>query len=170
MPEILTNRERRRLLAVWILTVIGALFWIGAIAAAPWLRARGSPLADLLYLVFEPTCHQINSRCFIVWGYPLAVCTRCLGIDFGFLASALLYPAIRGFRRPIVPRTKLFLAVSAPIVVDTLGNLLGFWSTSDWTRFALGAAWGLFLPWYFITGVWELFSCIGGKKTHRIDP
>lgn len=153
---------RNKILLVYLVTLIGTLAWLGAIVLAPYLRSRGVPLARFLYFCFSSVCHQIPGRSFSAFGQPMAVCARCLGIYAGFLAGMGLYPLLRGFSRVRLPKMKIFLAVSLPIVADTAGNLLGLWATTDVLRLATGCLWGIILPFYFLTGLAELAS--RGKK------
>jgi len=153
---------RNRILPVYLVTLIGTLAWLGAIVLAPYLRSRGIPPARFIYFCFSPVCHQIPGRSFSVFGYPMAVCARCLGIYFGFLAGMGLYPLLRGFSKVRLPKAKIFLAVSLPIVADTAGNLLGLWATTNILRLATGILWGTILPFYFVAGLAELAS--RGKK------
>jgi uncharacterized membrane protein len=153
---------RSRILSVYLATLIGTLAWLGAIVLAPYLRSRGIPLARFLYFCFSSVCHQIPGRSFSAFGYPMAVCARCLGIYSGFLAGMGLYPLLRGFSKIQLPKMKIFLAVSLPIVADTAGNLLGLWATTNVLRLATGCLWGSILPFYFLTGLAELAS--RGKK------
>jgi hypothetical protein len=63
----------------------------------------------------------------------------------------------------------VFLSVSAPIVLDTLGNFSGLWSTPKMVRFATGVPWGAILPFYFITGVAELVLAGKYRLKSRTD-
>ena len=143
----------KKILLVYFATLFGILVFIGLIFLAPYFNNRSSILGNIIYLVFSPLCHQNASRCFYFLGYPLAVCARCLGIYIGFMLGTFLYPAVRGFSSIYLPQTKLFLCLSAPVVLDTLGNFLLIWSTPGWIRFVFGLTWGWILPFYFITGV-----------------
>jgi uncharacterized membrane protein len=147
---------RNRILLVYLATLAGILFWLGAIVLAPYLRSRNIPIGKFIYICFSPVCHQIPGRSFLIFGYPMAVCARCLGIYSGFLAGMALYPFLRGFSKVRLPKTKIFLAVSVPIVTDTVGNLFGFWATSNLVRLSSGFLWGSILPLYFVTGLSEL--------------
>jgi len=149
-------RTRRRLILLYGLTLAGSLTWLAGIGLAPWLRSRSSPWAPVVYACFSPVCHQIPERSFGLFGHPLAVCSRCLGIYAGFLAGTLLYPFRRGFAGVRAPRTALFLVLSAPIVLDTAANAIGMWATPGLFRFFLGLIWGPLLPFYFLTGLGEL--------------
>jgi len=149
-------RNELRLVLIYALTMTGALIWLTAIVAAPWLSSRTSVLAPFVYACFAPVCHQIPERSFTLFGFPLAVCARCLGIYAGFWAGMLLYPIRRGFSGVRLPKTSLFLMISAPIVLDAAANVFGFWDSSNLVRFFLGSLWGPILPFYFLTGLGEL--------------
>ena len=156
---------KKSILKVYFFTVLGILVWIGAIFLAPYLKNHSSSLHHVIYAAFSPICHQIESRCFVIYGYPLAVCTRCLGIYFGFLAGTLMYPLIRGFKQIILPQPRTFFLVSAPICLDAAANFTGIWSTVGWMRFLVGAIWGLILPYYFIPGISEFIISLKLKRT-----
>ncbi|MDA1315049.1 MAG: DUF2085 domain-containing protein [Acidobacteria bacterium] len=54
-----------------------------AVTAAPLLAAQGRVEALVLYAAFSPFCHQSADRSWYLFGEPLAVCIRCLGIYCG---------------------------------------------------------------------------------------
>jgi len=154
------NREHLRLhrsvRRVFFATVAGTLIWIAAIFMAPYLRSRSfGRAAAFLYALFAPLCHQIPTRCFYFHGFPLAVCSRCLGIYMGFLAGLALYPLARGFSRIKLPPARIFLAFSAPMALDALAGLAKVWETPLAVHFLTGLLWGAILPFYFLTGVVE---------------
>ncbi len=148
--------SRRKIVFVYGLTAAGTLAWLAGIFLVPYLRAQGVRWAGLVQAVYSPVCHQLPSRSFLAWGFPLGVCARCLGIYLGFAAGLALYPVLRGFRGVRLPDTKVFLAVSAPIVIDTAAAFLGIWDSPGPARLALGFLWGSILPYYLITGFAEL--------------
>jgi len=171
LPEALESASRKprtSILRVYLITCAGAIAWLAGIFLAPYLKSRSSSWGALVCAVYAPTCHQAASRSFYCFGYPVAVCARCLGIYLGFLAGLGFYPLSRGFRQIRLPPARLFLSVSAPIVLDTLGNFSGLWLTSGWLRLATGVLWGSILPFYFITGVAELV--LAGKYRLKLPP
>ncbi len=144
-------------------TLAGTVIWLILIFMAPFLRSFDSQWNVLIYGLFSPTCHQIESRCFFVFGSPLAVCTRCLGIYLGFFSGTLLFilqkPSPLG-----LPRARTFLLLTIPLALDGLANFLGIWHTPNLLRLGIGALWGILLPYYFISGVADALS----KKTQTI--
>jgi uncharacterized membrane protein len=156
---------RRKIILVYGLTLAGIVAWLAAILLAPYLRSRGSGLASWLYACFAPLCHQIPGRSFRLFGQPLAVCARCFGIYTGFLVGAAAYPWIRGFSRPHLPDTRLFLALSAPIAIDAAANLIRIWSLDNFPRFLTGLAWGTILPFYLMAGIGDLVLSKAGRHS-----
>ncbi|MGA2586550.1 MAG: DUF2085 domain-containing protein [Candidatus Aminicenantales bacterium] len=149
-------RIERKIAIIYWSTLLITSFWLGAIGAAPYLRSQASGVAPLIYSCFSTVCHQIPSRSFHLFGFPLAVCARCLGIYAGFLGGLVLYPFQRGFSSVRLPKPAFFWIVSAPIAIDAIANRLGFWTGSNVLRFATGFLWGSILPFYFLTGLGEL--------------
>ena len=151
------NKDKTIIL-VYVFILIGIISGLLLIFFAPHLQNISSPISIHIYNIFSSICHQIDSRCFHIYGYPLAVCTRCLGIYFGFLSGTVYYPLLRGFKRVFLPDTKFFLLVSLPIALDMIGNTFLVWKTPGWVRFILGLIWGTILPFYLITGLTELLN------------
>jgi len=156
--EVSSFRPKSAILAVYFFTAAALVLWLGTIVLAPYLKSRSSPWQGLFYAVFSPVCHQAPDRCFLVLGHPLAVCARCLGIYLGCLVGIGLYPWLRGFLRLELPPTRVFILLSFPIVLDTLGNFVRFWHTPNLVRFLTGLIWGPILPFYFITGIADLLG------------
>jgi uncharacterized membrane protein len=149
--------DRRTVRAVYAATVAGTVLWLASIFAAPWLAGRGADgAARFLYAVFAPVCHQLPERCFALGSHPLAVCGRCLGIYAGFAAGLALYPLIRGFSRLVLPRARVFVLSILPMGLDGVAGVLGLWRSPIGLRFVTGFAWGIILPFYFVTGVVDL--------------
>ncbi|MBD3415184.1 MAG: DUF2085 domain-containing protein [Candidatus Aminicenantes bacterium] len=151
----MTENKTIRNVFAWTLGGISA--WLMVIFSAPYLKNLDLPLSAFLYSIFSPICHQNPTRCFYLFGNPLAVCTRCLGIYFGFFLGTLLFPLINGLTTVKPPEKLLFVILSIPIATDTLANLFSLWHTSDWLRAVIGLIWGWILPYYFIAGVSEMF-------------
>jgi uncharacterized membrane protein len=162
--------QKSAIIAVYVLTLLGTLGWLAAIFLAPYLESRSAGgAASVLYAMFAPVCHQIPERSFFFHGFPLAVCGRCLGVYTGFLAGLLAYPAVRGFRRVALPSLSFFILLSLPIGLDFGGGLLGLWTSPIGLRYATGFIWGTVLPYFFVTGLAELF----GRRAARpmpVDP
>ncbi|MDH5705244.1 MAG: DUF2085 domain-containing protein [Candidatus Aminicenantes bacterium] len=161
--------RKHRILLVYYLTLGGIIIWLGVIFLAPYLRSQDSSLSAFVYSVFTPICHQIPFRSFHLFGQPLAVCARCLGIYFGILGGTGLYPLINGFSKLSLPRVRIFIIVSLPMIADAGGNFLHLWLSSHWIRFMTGFLWGLILPFYFIVGVSDFFLKRAQEKANRTE-
>jgi len=148
-------RRKNKILLVYSITVTGISFLLIMIFLAPFLRGQHSSFSALIYTAFAPFCHQIPPRCFHVFGCPLAVCTRCLGIYFGFLAGSLFYPFARGLKELPIPKTRTFFIFTIPIVLDASINFFALVSTGGLIRFGSGFIWGTILSFYFISGISE---------------
>ena len=148
---------KTKLVLIYFVNLTGIITWIAVIFLAPYLKSQSSPFSGFIYAIFSPTCHQIPSRCFYAFGYPVAVCARCLGIYCGFLLGTLIFPLAKGFASPTLPKAKTFISISIPIIIDTAGNILGIWTSLDWVRFLTGIVWGLILPFYFLAGFTDYF-------------
>ena len=139
------------------LLLASLMIWLALVVLAPYLRSVGSPWHSLVYAVFAPTCHQIDSRCLRIFGFPMAVCARCLGIYLGMLLGICLFPRL-GPRPLKLPGARTFAVFTLPIALDTAGNMLSLWSTPPAMRLGLGISWGVILPFYLIPGLSDLLS------------
>ncbi len=170
-PSLANDRksDRKTVILVYLCTLLGALALLAGVFLAPHLKSLASSReAKLLYTLFSPLCHQIPERCFHFKGFPLAVCGRCLGIYFGFLAGVVIYPLVRGFSSLGLPRGRIFFIVTIPLAIDGTGGLFGFWSTPILLRFAIGFFWALVLPFYFIPGVSD--ALLKRRKRRNVSP
>jgi uncharacterized membrane protein len=155
--ELFPMTAKNKIILVYLSTLTGIIVWLGTIFLAPYLESESSRSAGFIYALFSPTCHQIPNRCFYAFGYPMAVCARCFGIYSGFLAGTLIYPLLKGFSSPSLPRIRTLVFVSVPIVLDTAANFLGMWTSAGWLRFLTGLIWGSILPFYFLAGLSDYF-------------
>lgn len=160
-------KQRNKILLIYSSTLIGIILWLGVVFMAPYLKSQSSDLNKFFYDIFSPICHQIQSRSFFLFGYPLAVCTRCFGIYVGFFVGTGLFPFLKGFSNLNLPKTKIFIFMSLPIAFDFIGNLLHFWVTPNWLRFITGFLWGKILPFYFIIGLTDLILKSARTKDNK---
>lgn len=119
------------------LTITLAL--VGLCVAAPWCSTHSHPgWGTALAAGFAPLCHQRAERCFSVWGFPMPLCGRCLGLLLGVALGAVV-----GF---VVHRPwrwyDLALGIGgwALLGVDVAMGGLGLYSGSNLWRLATGAA------------------------------
>jgi uncharacterized membrane protein len=96
---------------------------IGAVLAVPYfLTHHLGPVGVALQHGFALVCHQRTERCFWIFGAPVAVCARCLGIYVGAAIGLLT-------------RTSRSLAINGFDAVTELAGLHGNWMG---VRFGLG--------------------------------
>lgn len=114
IPDV-TRLERD--LPYWLL-VAGSLAWLGLVVLAPWARSQEWPGGVLLYALFSPICHQNPGRSFQCFGFPLAVCHRCVGLYAGFTAGLLVLPYLERLRRFLLARSRVILIFFAPLAID----------------------------------------------------
>ncbi len=150
------HKANWKVILIYMLILAGAVLLMTTIFMAPFLKSKLPFVSDLLYAVYSPLCHQNPSRCFVFFGYPLAVCTRCLGIYAGFLLGTCFYPLFRNLRIQSLPRREVLIALSLPIVIDATGNLILLWMTNEWIRLFTGVLWGSILPFFLIPGLIDM--------------
>ena len=164
----------RPVFAVWILTFLGSLLLTGLPLAAPLLRKEAPFAASLIAAVFAPFCHQLPSRCFMISGFPAAVCGRCLGIYAGFAAGCAGYPRVRGFSAISFPSISTLAFFSLPVFLDFAGeHIFILWKSPLGLRFGSGFILGLILPYFFIPGIAEAvrdFRIRRSSSTGKVCP
>jgi uncharacterized membrane protein len=155
---------KKKALFLYSFTLVGIVIWLGLIFLTPYLKSRSPESNIFLYALFSPLCHQIPSRSFFIFNYPLAVCARCLGIYFGFFAGAGLFPFVRRFSNLTLPKTRTLIFFTFPVALDFIGNLFRLFRSSNGLRFSTGFIWGALLPFYFIPGMVDFLSKLKTRK------
>ena len=108
-----------------------------AAVMAPYASASGYSLFALAaFWFFSPVCHQDPVRSFWVFGGPVAVCARCLGIYLGAAVGAW----IAAPRRVLLSGLALLAALNLADVLTEAAAWHGNWKL---TRFLLGAFLGM---------------------------
>ncbi|MCX6144257.1 MAG: DUF2085 domain-containing protein [Ignavibacteriales bacterium] len=151
-----------------ILVLLTALWCIG-ILLAPALQVDHPVASSIVYSAYSPICHQIDGRCFHLFGAKWGLCIRCSAIYFSFFLSLLLYPLFRRLSSHSFPgRWWIALAVG-PMILDVLLNFTGIYQSTPLTRTITGMFFGSVLPFYILPplleGVAQLrsqFSARGG--------
>ena len=117
----------------WFLAPL-VLAW--AAVATPYSLTHNLLLLGFaLHRGFALVCHQQPERCFWIFGAPVAVCARCLGIYLGAAAGLL----IRTSRRIAL---QLLLAAAAINLIEWIAELGGLYGNWLNVRFCLGLALG----------------------------
>jgi uncharacterized membrane protein len=94
-------------------------------------------------------CHQLPDRSYWINGQPMAICSRCLGIYGGFLASWLSLPLVDYLKNSPWPAKSLAAGAVLINLADILGNLLGFWENTLTLRLILGGMVGMSATLFF---------------------
>lgn len=107
-----------------------------AAALAPFFVHRGMLSSSLpFYKAFALVCHQRPERCFWIFGAPVAVCARCLGIYLGAAIGLLLRTS-----RQVALR--LLVIAACLNLIDGVTELAGLHGNWMLVRFELGLAMG----------------------------
>ena len=109
---------------------------MAAAVCAPYWSTHGAlPSYFALQRAFSLICHQRPERSFWIFGAPVAVCARCLGLYIGAAIGLLLRTSRRiAFR--------LLIAAAALNLLDGATELAGLHGNWMATRFALGLVLG----------------------------
>ncbi len=141
--------------------------------SAPFFSSIGSQKgASLVYQFFSPLCHQLDSRCYALFGHPLAVCARCTGIYVGFFIGLLILLLIMKEPLSVIPKRKYLFLFLIPAVLDFLLGVSGIFYFPTFWRSLTGFMIGVILPFYIMPGVCEIGSqrafgnfLLGGDKS-----
>ncbi|MEW6735195.1 MAG: DUF2085 domain-containing protein [Acidobacteriota bacterium] len=131
--------------------IAGWLF--AAIMPAYWAAQGEIVWAWFIRRSFSPICHQLPSRCFTLWGEPLALCTRCIGIYGGMLIGLIIYPLVRAYRCVDLPPGSFLLFALLPMGLDYLLNFLGLFANTPISRSLTGALAGIALAFYLVPAI-----------------
>jgi uncharacterized membrane protein len=106
--------------------------------------------ADLLYEFFRPVCHQIDGRSFHLFGYKLAVCSRCASIYYGFTIGILTYPLMRRLTDTRVPSPLYFIIPLLALTMDFSLNYLTSLQNTFLSRSITGGFFGWSTAFLFV--------------------
>jgi uncharacterized membrane protein len=115
-------------LALWMLALCPL--------AAPLLASNHPAIAWLIRSFFSRLCHQEARRSFLVYGSPVAVCVRCLGIYCGAALASLL-------KMEIVPARRLLAAGLGLNLLDVAATSIHWHGNLPIERLLLGLALGV---------------------------
>ncbi len=156
----------------WLLlanVTVGVIYNGLPIAAPVLMRAGHTRLANLLYRGYSLLCHQLPERSFFLFGpqvaysldelghlldgsvplryvgdpsigYKVAVCQRDIATYLTWLIMGVVFAFTRRHWRPISIRA--FIALCVPMALDGIGQLVGLWQSTVWSRVTTGALFG----------------------------
>jgi len=89
----------------------------------------------MIYQVEGVFCHQESDRCVRIGDESTALCSRCLGVYFGFLMSSFLF-SVGSRRRKRIGFT--ITALAAVGLIDIIFHFVGLYDTPDLYRMISG--------------------------------
>jgi uncharacterized membrane protein len=124
------------LIVRWNSWMLAPIALVVAVLAAPYFLTHGFlPIGFALQRAFALVCHQRPERSFWIFGAPVAVCARSLGIYLG-AAIGLLF---RTSRRLALQLLSIAATLNLLDVATEFARMHGNWMG---VRFALGVALG----------------------------
>jgi uncharacterized membrane protein len=115
---------------------LAPLLLLAAAAATPFVLSRGYlAIWYALHYGFSLVCHQQPERSFYLFGAPVAVCARCLGIYLGAAVGLLLQTSRRIALR-------LLMVIAGLNLFDGVAESVGLHGNLITARFVLGLALG----------------------------
>ncbi|MFZ1080735.1 MAG: DUF2085 domain-containing protein [Candidatus Kryptoniota bacterium] len=109
--------------------------------------------ADLFYKFFQPVCHQMDERSFHVFGYKLAVCSRCSSLYYGLTLGIALYPLFKSLDNIEIPSLTFLVIPSIALAVDFSVNYLDIARNNFVSRSITGGALGISTA-FFLVPIW----------------
>ncbi len=143
--------KRDTKIVFWVVSAIPIVI-LGASALCSWALAHGA--SQQWRLLFRFMCHGIPERCLLLFGVPMPICARCVGVYAGLLAGLWIAAAAIARRVSIFPRERVmrivaFVAIT-PLGIDGLTQLVGLRESTNPLRIATGIVAG------FAFGMWIL--------------
>lgn len=121
----------------WNCWAVAPVLLVCAVTATPYLATHTFlPFGFALHRGFALVCHQHADRCFWIFGAPVGVCTRCLGIYIGAAIGLLL-------RTSRTLALRLLFVAAAINVLDAATELAGLHGNWIAVRFVLGMTLGV---------------------------
>ncbi|MEM2994702.1 MAG: DUF2085 domain-containing protein [Candidatus Bathyarchaeia archaeon] len=107
-------------------------------------------IMQLFNFIGSLVCHQKPERTLRVGGHYLPVCARDTGVFVGlYLGYALLF-FLRDKKARGPPNLYVTAVMTAPLLVDSFGQLLGFWTSTNDLRVITGLLFGTALAPFLV--------------------
>lgn len=151
----------------WGITLGSLLLLVAAATLPPFVSAD---VREALMRGLSIACHQLPDRSPHVHGIALGVCHRCYGIYWGMPVAAMLFLALRRWDGALGRSGGyLLLASLLPPGIDWLGDVLGLWVNTPFSRLATGAVFGLAAGYYLTRAMVELAVQGIGKPLANVE-
>ncbi|MBO3800383.1 MAG: DUF2085 domain-containing protein [Candidatus Brockarchaeota archaeon] len=102
-------------------------------------------IIGLFNFIGSLVCHQRPDRTLWIGGNYLPVCARCTGAYLGLLLGYVLIPFLSNKEARGPPNLYLSLVLILPLWIDSIGQMLGFWSSTNDARLITGILFGVSL-------------------------
>ena len=134
-----------------VLACIAALpaMFLSAATLCTWAVAHGA--SEKWRLLFRIMCHGMPSRCLELFGAPMPLCARCVGIYAGMLLGIVAFWAVPLLRERVM--RGFALACVTPLAIDGLTQLTGLRESTNPLRLATGAIAGLAFGLWILSAV-----------------
>lgn len=123
--------------------------FLGASALCSWAIAHGASMQ--WRLLFRLMCHGKVERCLDLFGVPMPICARCVGIYGGMFLGILAFWAVPLLREKVMRTVALVCA--APLAIDGLTQLAGLRESTNDLRIATGTVAGLAFGLWILSAV-----------------
>ncbi|MGC8594782.1 MAG: DUF2085 domain-containing protein [Candidatus Kryptoniota bacterium] len=134
----------------YLLLLASALVFDILFTMPPFLLKSGLN-ADIIYRFFHPVCHQLDDRSFHIFGYKLAVCSRCASIYYGATFGMIIYPLIYSLSTAKIPSIWILLIPFTATVVDFSLDYIPFLPKNTYlSRMITGTALGLSIALFIV--------------------
>ena len=136
--EIRKQFNSKSKVTILIIFCLYSLFFLIGSTLAPILaQCHQFDLSGKLTATYMFSCHQNPCRSFWIFGYPIALCCRCLGFYLGVVVSSLII-VIKGWELSYKKFIVLFFIAFADILLNYKFNF----DTGNYTRFLIGIIMG----------------------------
>jgi uncharacterized membrane protein len=122
---------------------------LGAATLCTWAIAQGASMQ--WRMVFRLMCHGKVERCLELFGAPMPICARCVGIYGGMLIGILAFWAVPLLRERVM--RGVAFAAAAPLALDGLTQLTGLRESTNELRIATGVIAGLAFGLWILSAV-----------------
>ena len=164
----LSPRPKVLVINLVVLIILG--IWAGLMWVTPFMAEEGSltgldgwvgphdhedryesltPVARVMYNAGDSQCHQMENRSLMLNGNQMPFCARCVAI-YTFMAIGIaftVFPLMPYYDRLNDLKPWWLVLALVPIGIDGLGQLFGYWESTNLMRFITGGLCG------FVVGI-----------------
>jgi uncharacterized membrane protein len=102
-------------------------------------------------ILFRLMCHGKVERCLELFGAPMPICARCVGIYAGMLLGIVAFWAVPLLREKVM--RGIAIAAAVPLALDGFTQLAGFRESTNALRIATGVIAGLAFGLWILSAV-----------------